>query len=185
MLQFLYQFLLFHTYQNMIQILIISLIITLGLGYIIFLQVQYSKVNRLERQIKNAFLSRSSLIPSFFEVTAPHLMMHTDIFAEILKLRKKELSQVQSEIEMFQILQTKDQIHHELNFIFTTSVKHPALLKNWKFIYVRELLLKQNAHISNKLDEYKKAVLSLNNYIDHKKFSIIGIIIPMTKKIEI
>ena len=64
-----------------------------------------SKINRLEQKIKYHFRSRTSSIPSLFEVSKDHLNRHNDIFKEILRLRNIEFCENNLEVSLVNLLE--------------------------------------------------------------------------------
>ncbi len=151
--------------------------------YSLLLKFFSYKISKLERKVKKLFMERSALIPAIFEVSKPYLNKHNDIFNEILKLRKREFAE--NEMRIFKIMQTKKLIHHEINFIFKVCNKHPRLIREWKFIYLRDLIIEKSAEIWENLEKYKVASEKLNTLITIKNFTIIGLLIPIKKKIKI
>jgi hypothetical protein len=73
-------------------------------------------------------------------------------------------------------------IHHELNFIFKISNKHPKLAKRWNFIYLRGLIINKSYYLWKKLSEYKQKTNIYNHLINVKNFTIIWLFIPLYKK---
>jgi len=69
---------------------IICFFIFLVFLFFIFLRYREYKIKKLEENIKSLFLERSALIPSIYEISKPYLTKHSDIFDEVLKLRKRE-----------------------------------------------------------------------------------------------
>lgn len=55
------------------------------------------------------------------------------------------------------------------------------MLKNHKFLYIREYIIDLSSDIWQKLDLYKKIVKKYNNFINIKNLTIIGIFIPIWK----
>ncbi|MDQ7009839.1 MAG: hypothetical protein Q9M94_06100 [Candidatus Gracilibacteria bacterium] len=153
--------------------------------YYIFLKYSENKINLLEEEIKKLFLERTALIPSVFEISNLFLNKHEDIFHEILNLRKVEFSQSNNNLDLYLILKTKKLIHHEINFIFKICNKHPKLIKEAKFIYLRNLIIQRSDKIGKNIEKYKKDIYYLNKLIFYKNITIIGLLFPIYKKIKI
>ena len=134
--------------------LLIAIILIIFIYYI-FIKYSEKKINNLENKIKKLFLERTSLIPAVFEISDRYLNKHEEIFHEILNLRKIEFSQANNNIELVNILNTKKLIHHEINFIFKICNKHPELIKEASFIYLRNLIIK-------KAKKFEKILKSIN-----------------------
>lgn len=170
--------------MNILIYLLITFFILLFIYYL-FLKYYENKINNLEKEIKNLFLERTNLIPSVFEVSNDFLNRHNDIFHEFLNLRKIEFSQANNNLELNSILETKKLIHHEINFIFKICNKHPKLIKEAKFIYLRNLIIQKSEEIWNNLEKYKIAISIFNKLIFYKNITIIWIFFPISKKIKI
>ncbi len=163
----------------------ITTIFLLIFSFYIFILNFEKKIKKLEYKIKLHFLERSWLIPSIFEVSKDFITKHDEVFKEILKLRKIEFSEEINEVEFFRLLETKKQIHHELNFIFKICNKHPKLIKEGKFIYLRELIINKSSEIWNSLDSYKLELKKFNKFIDMKNMTIIWFLLPIEKRVLI
>lgn len=153
--------------------------------YYLFLKYNENKINILEEEIKNLFLERTNLIPSVFEISNGFLNKHEDIFHEIINLRKIEFSQANNNLELNAILKTKKLIHHEINFIFKICNKHPKLIKEAKFIYLRNLIIQKSEEIWRNIEKYKIVVLIFNKLIFYKNITILWLLFPVSKKNKI
>ncbi len=165
--------------------LYIFIIIAFLIFYYIFLKFYEYKINQIENKIKNLFLERSSLIPSVFEVSKTFLTKHNEIFNEILNLKKIEFAQSNNNLSLFEMMNNNSLIHHEINFIFRISNKHPQLIKQAEFIYLRNFIIKKSNLIWKNLLIYKKTSKNLNQLIFYKNITIIWLLLPINKKIMI
>jgi len=166
-----------------------AFIILLFLVFLIKLLIIQNNINKIENTIKKEFNSRTNMIPAVFEVTKNSFSKHDEIFSEILKNRKKELYKYyieettdNKENDFVKLIHIEELIYHEFNFIFKVSNKHPKLAKKWNFIYLRDLILSKSNNISKTLKEYKNKVNNYNKLIELKKFTIIWILVPISKK---
>jgi len=125
--------------------LLIVLFVILIISFNIFIILLDKKIKELEKIIIDLFDKRSDLIPSLYEITKKYLTKHDEVFSEILKLRK--LKFLNSKNDFTQIIQNELNIHHELNFIFKLSNKHPKIQKNEKFLLIRDLFLENASNI--------------------------------------
>mgnify|MGYP001415246084 CR=1 FL=1 len=117
-----------------------------------------------------------------YEIMKGEVNRHEEIFKEILELRKKEFSllTISHNIEGYMKLQSE--MHHEINFIFQIANKNPTLLKNKKFLYIREEILLKSSQIKNILAQYNMFIVFYNRYIRIKNMSIIGLFLPFSRK---
>jgi hypothetical protein len=104
--------------------------------FIIRLVFIKKNLDKLEDNIKEAFNARTNMIPAIFDATQNSFSRHNLIFEDILKYRRKELYKYYNledtdnkDNEFISLLYIEKLIHHELNFIFKVSNKHPKLAK--------------------------------------------------------
>ncbi len=161
------------------------IVVALIFIFFVFLKYRESKITRLENSIKSLFLERTALIPAIYEISKPYLTKHDDIFNEILKLRKREFAESTWEINLHSILQTKKLIHHEINFIFKVCNKHHSLIREGKFIYLRNLIIEKSNTIWTQIRLYKKINAQQNKLINWKNYTFIGLFFYISKKVEI
>ncbi len=153
--------------------------------FFLFLKYREYKITHLENSIKRLFLERTALIPAIYEISKPYLTKHDDIFNEVLKLRKREFAESAWNINLHWLLQTKKLIHHEINFIFMVCNKHQLLIREWKFIYLRNLIIEKSNSIWTKIEVYKKITAQQNKFINWKNTTLIWFFFYISKKIEI
>jgi len=168
--------------------MIIHIILTLlMIIFVFYVYLSYikRKINSLEEKIQRQFLERTDLIPWLYEVSREHLTKHNEIFDEILELRKKEFAESTKYNNLHIVIKTKKIIHHEINFLFRIFNKHKGLTKEWKFIYLRNLIIKKSFDISKDLEKYKILVKQLNKLINIKNYTILWLIFPLRKKVEL
>ena len=133
----------------------------------------------------HAFRFRTSLIPGLFEVTEDRFTKHDLIFRHILGLRTQEILSNNTSTSIDQILYVEQKIHKELNFIFKVANKHPKLLKDPKFIYVRNLFVDSSYAVGAYINMYQKIVKIYNNYVTMSRYSLFGLLLPISIKPEI
>ena len=157
------------------------LCILLVLAYI-FLYIFSLKIASLEWKIISLFRSRTDIFPALFEITKKWLSRHDEIFHEAFLLRKKEFSllSVSHSIESF--IELEGKIHHEINFIFQVCNKNPELLKNWDFLYIRDIMVEKSSTIAKEIKKYRRIIEIHNTFIQYKTYSIIWLILPFHKK---
>jgi hypothetical protein len=163
-------------------IYIIIWIITLTILYWTVLFLLETKISAFEKDIIDVFKQRNNLIPSIFEVSKDKVVKHEEIFEETLKLRKINFIENNLWVTLWETIRTQSLIHNELNFIFRICNKHNKLLKEGRFIYIRDLIIDKSFDIGTKIELYKKIVKQYNTLINIKQKSIIWILIPLRKK---
>nr|MDD3720571.1 hypothetical protein [Candidatus Gracilibacteria bacterium] len=167
-------------------IITLSIIISLLIAFYTFLLALNNKVHKLEILIKDLLKQRTDLIPALFEITKNYLTKHNEIYDEILRLRKLEFSLEDNEdVTFVEILKNERFIHHEMNFIYNVCLKNKKLEQFGRFQYIKELTINRSYTIGEKVETYRKIVDTLNNLITIKNYTIIGLFLPLNKRIEI
>lgn len=87
------------------------------------------------------------MFPALFEVSRNTLQRHDEIFQEALQLRKKEFSVIETHANFAAIVDIEKYIHHEINFIFQVCNKHPILIQDKNFLYLREDIIQKSHKI--------------------------------------
>ena len=149
--------------------------------YILFLYLLKIKIEKFEKKIINKFKEKNNQVASIFEVTKNYLIKHDDIFNEILNLKKIDFNENNFYTKIIEKSNTYKKIHNELNFIFRVCNKNPKINKDYKFLYMRELIVDISYELWENLVIYKKIVKIFNNLIKIKKLTIIWIFIPIRK----
>lgn len=150
-----------------------------------FLYLFYTKLNELEFKIMNNFSKRTNIIPALFEITRDVIVKHDQVFDKSLSLRKEEFAKMAVSEPLFRYMDLEVHLHKELNFIYKVCNKHPKMMKNGKFVYLRWLLIDRSSEIGTHLERYKKFVKKYNFLVLIKDLTIIGFFVPMRKKIEL
>ena len=167
----------------LIYLIIFALVLFLVLNlFLLFLKI---RIDSLESKIKYYFKNRSSSIPSLFEVSKNYLNKHDDIFKEILRLRSIEFCENNIEVSLADLIDIELLIHHELNFIFKVCNKHSSLLKDWKFIYLRDIIIEKSYNVWKSLDIYKLILKKYNYFVRIKNLTILWLFVPINLKTEI
>lgn len=152
------------------------------LFFIVFLYLLNFKINKLENIILIQFKEKNNQIPSLYEITKKYFIKHDKIFKEILLLRKKDFSENSIYLKLIQKSKTNKLIHNELNFIFRVCFKYPKILKDWKYLYLNEIIIKENTKISENIKLYKLIIKKYNNLIFIKNITIIWLLFPINTK---
>jgi len=166
-------------YYTLIAILIVSL-----LAYLFLIILYNSKLKLLELRIKKLFEQRTDLIPSLFQVTKSYIDKHDMVFWDIVYLKKIEMFNATS-YDLPEFLALEAKIHHELNFIFKVLKPIKKIEKDWKFLYIRDLIDNVSADIWKQIRIYKIVSGRYNTMRKYKNFTIIWMFIPLPEKTEI
>jgi len=145
----------------------------------------HSKLNNLEWKILNSFSRRTNILPGLFEITRDIIVKHDQVFAQSLTLRKEEFAKMAISDPLFKFMDLEVDLHKEINFIYKVCSKHPKMMKNVKFIYLRGLLIDRSSEIGTQLERYKKFVKTFNKLVTLKNITLIGMLVPISKKPEL
>ena len=166
-------------YYILITVLIISI-----LAYLFLIILYNSKLKLLEDRIKKLFEQRTDLIPSLFEVTRSYIDKHDMVFGDIVYLKKIEMFNASS-YDLPEFLALEAKIHHELNFIFKVLKPIKKIEKDWKFLYIRDLIDNVSSDIWTQIRIYKIVSNRYNTMRKYKNFTIIWMFIPLPERKEI
>lgn len=153
------------------------------LSFYTFVYMVHVKLEKLEKRIKQLFVSRSDAIPGVFEISKKYLTRHGEIFKESIRLRKTELALNNSNTKFYKIIETEWLLHHELNFIFKACNKHPSLIQDAKFNYIKEVIVDKSGEIWKKMGLYKEISKKLNKLIQIKNWTLLWLFLPIEKKV--
>lgn len=176
-------YLIFYEFRFMPYILLFFIIL-LG-AFNIFLFLLWKKILRLEAKIIEKLIQRSSLIPSFYDISKPYLVRHDTIFKEILHLRNIEFFECWNGIDFFKIIETEYKIHNELSFIIKLCSKHQKLLKNGNFILLKDILIDLSYDIWENVALHKQISKKYNTFVFIDKLFLIWLVVPLEKINEI
>ena len=161
---------------------IILIMIIMYILFIVFLYLLKIKIEKFEKQIIQNFKEKNNQISSIFEVTKKFVNKHDKVFNESISLKKKDFSENSYNLKLIEKSNTYKKIHYELNFIFKVCNKNPKLNKNWKYLYIRDIIIDKSFEIGKKVKLLKKIVNAYNNLIVIKNITIIWLLIPIKKK---
>jgi len=165
---------------------ILFLLLFLFLLFILFLIFVKIRINKLENKITSLFIKRTCSITSLYEISKDYIVKHKEVFKEYLNLKKIEFSlNSKKNIKFYKIIELESRIHHEINFIFKICNTQQKLLKNWKFLYIRDILLKKSFDLWEKVKIYKRMVKIFNKLIKIKNITILWLLIPIWTKTKI
>lgn len=157
---------------------IFFLLILAGI-WIFFLEI---RIRKFEQKLIGIFMTRTDIFPAIHEISRDTITRHEEIFQQVLSLRKKEFTNMGRRVNIEAFLDLQSHIHHEINFIFQICNKNPKLLKDKKFLYIRDVIIERSSHISAEMKKYKKIIQIYNQIILWKNYTLIWYLIPFTKK---
>ncbi len=169
----------------MLYIIIWSSIALVLLAFYAVVFLFNKKLNHLEFKILNAFSRRTNILPGLFEITREVIVKHDQVFAHSLTLRKEEFARMSISDPLFKFMDLEVDLHKEITFIHKVCMKHPKMIKNVKFIYLRGLLMDRSNEIGTQLERYKKFVKTFNKLVMLKNITVLGLLIPISKKQEL
>lgn len=169
----------------MISYIILWVFCLLCIGYFIFLYLFHIKLWKLWRNIDILFHKKSQVIPALYEVSKNDIIKPDEIFKGIFTLRLEIFSKNNFLDHFYDTILLQQKIHKELDFIFRVASKHPKLIKNHKFYYLKEVIFWLSTELWENISLYKKMSKKYNQLRILKYFTIIWIFMPIQKKEEI
>ncbi|MFA5916653.1 MAG: LemA family protein [Candidatus Gracilibacteria bacterium] len=169
--------------MNYIIIAFSILFIILIIYYIIILKLKES-IEQIEDNLQKLLKTRTDLIPSLYEISKDFLVKHNNIFEEIIKLRKVQFSLNDYNVSFLEFIKNEMAINHEIRFIYGICAKNKKLNSLKKFNYIKNLIIGRNKSIGTKIEKYKKSINLLNSLIKYKNYTILGLILPVHRKME-
>lgn len=170
--------------MNLIIIIRIVFLI-ISSAFIAFLYMLENKINLLESKIRDLFKKRSNLAPALFEVSKHYIEKETEVFSEINYLRKIEFYNSGNNSSFSEFLNNEKKIHYEIEFLFKVFDKKPKLQKDWKFLYLKDLVIESSSNIWKNIVLYKNIIEKYNFLVNFKNLTIIWLIFPIYKKTNI
>lgn len=143
-----------------------------SLNLYFFMHIE-EKMKEKQKKLIGLFSARSDMFPALFEVSLPYLTRHKEIFDQALSLRKQEFSLKSTSQLIESFIDVEQKIHHEINFIFQLCNKHPQMLREKRFLYLRETIISKSSYIGFQVQEYRKLVEGYNFLIQIKNYTLI------------
>lgn len=142
----------------------------------------WEKLKSIETEIIFLFLSRSSIFPELYEITKDYIIKNDEIYEEVFTLVKQEFFMWEGSQSIEAFFELESKIHHELNFIFQVCNATPKILKEKRFLYMRDIALEKSSRISKKIQYYNQYLKVYNTMITYKNYTLIWFLIPFTFK---
>lgn len=152
--------------------------------YFIILSIN-SKIKNNETSIQKLLKNRTDLIPWLYEISKNHLVKHSNIFEEILKLRKIQFSLNDYNVSFIEFIKNEMSINHEIRFLYWICSKNKKLNSLWKFIYIKNIIIERNKAIWTEMEKYKKNIKLFNSLVKIKNYTFFWLLLPINKKFEI
>jgi hypothetical protein len=86
---------------------------------------------------------------------------------------------------IYDLLELNNRIHREFLFLMKVSAKIRDLHRNGNFLYIRDFLAFYETNINKLILEYNREVIDYNNLVVLKNYSLIGLFVPIQKKLTI
>ncbi len=168
----------------MVTYIILWIFAIVGIWYFLFLYLFHLKLIKLGKNIDILFHKKSQIIPALYEISQHYIVKPEEIFSEILRLRLTLFNQRKFLDNFYDTIDLQQKIHKELDFIFRVSSKHPKLIKNYKFYYIKEVIFSLSQDLWENVKLYKFMSKKYNQLRFFKIFTIVWIFIPIQKKEE-
>lgn len=151
---------------------------------VVFLSLRgkVKKMNEIESAIIELYYNKINKLPALIEIMKQHTT-HGDICTEMVRLhRATVITRVDS---VYDLLELNRRIQREFNFLMKVSAKIKDLHRNGNFLYIRDFLTFYEININKLIVEYNREVARYNTIRSLKNYSILGIFLPISRKMMI
>jgi len=132
----------------------------------------------LEKKLSNKFDSKFGLVPSFFEISKKLINKHSDVFFEILKIYKLDSTIYDMDMSFQKRYYIISFLNHELDFLFKIFKKHPKIINDYKFKYLKNIYIDNNIEIWKEINLYEKNIKKYNYLVKLNNIFLIWYLIP-------
>jgi hypothetical protein len=140
------------------------------------------KLNEAEGQVIEVFLQKISKIPALIEVMRD-FVFDQNAFETIINLHSE--SMIREYDGIYLLLEHNARIQREFLFLMKLSVQIPELQKQEYFLYIRDFIISYERIMQERFALYNTAVKRWNLFIEIKKYTILGLLLPGSTKPEI
>ncbi|MBS9784379.1 LemA family protein [Candidatus Gracilibacteria bacterium] len=163
--------------------LIVAIVIAVYLFvYFVFFTFFRARLRRPEQKIIDIFLAKVAKIPSLIEVMRAEVV-DEKAFDVITKLHSGAM--IYKYDSIYSLLENNKKIHDEFGFLMKLSMQIPSLQKNELFVYIRDFIIKYERNMKKDFSAYNSAVNTWNTFVKIKNFTILGLILPGSRREKI
>ncbi len=157
--------------------------LTVYLVTVLFLLSQKNRqIHHTEEAIIEMFYAKINKIPALVEIMKKYTV-HTDICSEMIVLhRAAVITRIRS---VYDLLELNDRLQREFSFLMKISAKIQNLHRDGNFLYIRDFLMFYETNIKKLISEMNTEIQKYNKTIGTKNLSIVGMLIPVGKKLVI
>ncbi len=163
--------------------ILLASIAVIGFALYITIYIVLSwRVKRLEGELLDLFIKKTSKIPALIEVMRPYVDK-SESFSPIIRVHTEVMiEELQS---IYDILSHNAQIQSNFLFLMQLSVHVPWLQKDEYFLYIRDFIMQYERDMRSHFARVNTAILHWNRFILIKKMTGIGWILPGKEKMSI
>ena len=144
--------------------------------------MQLTDIQKKERLALEFFYGKVNKIPAFVEIIKKYTI-HSDICIEMIRLHRATIvTRIES---IYDLLELNDRIQKEFAFLMKISAQIKNLQRDGNFLYIRDFAVFYETNIKKVIEETNLDITKYNRLVLMKNFSILGILIPVQKKLEI
>ena len=144
--------------------------------------MQLADIQKKERLALEFFYGKVNKIPAFVEIIKKYTI-HSDICIEMIRLHRATIvTRIES---IYDLLELNDRIQKEFAFLMKISAQIKNLQRDGNFLYIRDFAVFYETNIKKVIEETNLDITKYNRLVLMKNFSILGILIPVQKKLEI
>ncbi len=156
--------------------ILLASIAVIGFALYITIYIVLSwRVKRLEGELLDLFIKKTSKIPALIEVMRPYVDK-SESFSPIIRVHTEVMiEELQS---IYDILSHNAQIQSNFLFLMQLSVHVPWLQKDEYFLYIRDFIIDYEKRMKADLDLIHSAIQKWNKFIRIKNGTLIGYLLP-------
>lgn len=146
------------------------------------LKLQWDKIIEMEEKIIDLFFAKINKIPALVELMKKYIKKN-DIFEDVIYLHK--LGIIYNVDSIYSILNLNLRTYKELQFLIKLSQKVPEINKNWNFLYIKNYISFHEKDIEKEIAMINIEFAKYNKLITLKNITLIWLLFPLEKKLEI
>jgi len=139
----------------------------------------YNKIiNNIEKKINILFDEKLWIIPGLFEISDNFITKHSNVFEESLKIFKLDSTICDPSIAFTNRYYIISLLDKEFDFLFKIFNKNKKIIRNYKFLYLKDIIINNNISIWRELDIYNNTIKKYNILIKWNNLFLIWYLLP-------
>lgn len=152
--------------------------------FVIFLLInsRKNKINKIEEKIIELFFWKLNKIPALVEIVRYEIPKDW-AYKDIIMLHTNAL--IWKFEDFYDVLEINAKLNREFQFFMNISIRQWNLARDWNFIYLRDFIIFFEKEINKEINKIRIEIEKYNKLVSLKNLTIIWLLFPISKKIEI